>query len=206
MLDALARHFRLPLEQAVIFNGRSVASSKAVARALQSITVGRIWDEGKDIGLLREVTSPIPMLVAGESERYGSGPAESEWGDIKFLGALSQRQVLDIFRRSAIYICTSVYEPFGLAPLEAALCGCAVLARDLPSLKEVWGDHALYFRDAPSLSQLLHQLHDDSHLLRERQRQSAARASFFSAERMAHAYLALYRRLCAQPTAASDAA
>ena len=49
------------------------------------------------------------------------------------------------FRQSAIYLCASRYEPFGLAPLEAALCGCALVLRDLPSLREIWGNSALFF-------------------------------------------------------------
>jgi len=37
------------------------------------------------------------------------------------------------------------YEPFGLAPLEAALSRCAIVANDIPSLREVWGSAAMYF-------------------------------------------------------------
>ena len=54
--------------------------------------------------------------------------------------------LLELFRTSAIYICTSVYEPFGWRRLKLRVCGCAVVARDMPSFREVWGDAALYFR------------------------------------------------------------
>ena len=55
------------------------------------------------------------------------------------LGPLAEEDLLALFQESAIYLCTSRYEPFGLAPLEAALCGCAVVANDIESLREVWG-------------------------------------------------------------------
>ena len=68
--------------------------------------------------------------------------------------------------RAAIYIATSKYEPFGLAPLEAALSRCAIVANDIPSLREVWEDAALYFRkdDARSLREALVRLHGDREL------------------------------------------
>lgn len=58
-----------------------------------------------------------------------------------------------------------IYEPFGIAPLEAALCGCTVVANDIASLREVWGDDALYFDGPRSLSMLLHQLNRDKRQL-----------------------------------------
>ena len=67
----------------------------------------------------------------------------------------------ELLSRAAIYIATSKYEPFGLAPLEAALSRCAILANDIPNLREIWGDAACYFRssDAESLSEALALLH-----------------------------------------------
>ena len=100
-----------------------------------------------------------------------------------------------MFRGSAIYLCTSRYEPFGLAPVEAALCGCAVLANDLPSLREVWGDAAMYFSGADSLSEWLWRLSDHAGLLREMQHRAMDRAREFTAERMAEGYLQLFRSI-----------
>ena len=61
-------------------------------------------------------------------------------------GELSESEMRELLSRAAIYIATSKYEPFGLAPLEAALSRCAIVANDIPSLREIWGDAALYFR------------------------------------------------------------
>ena len=33
---------------------------------MQAVTIGRVWDEGKNVRLLEEVDSPMPMLVGGE--------------------------------------------------------------------------------------------------------------------------------------------
>jgi glycosyltransferase involved in cell wall biosynthesis len=105
---------------------------------------------------------------------------------------MAENQLLTLFRQSAIYLCTSIYEPFGLAPLEAALCGCAVLARDIQSLHEVWQDSALYFEDAESLSILLNRLSDSPETLHEMQVRSAQRAQHFNRNCMVEQYLTLF--------------
>jgi hypothetical protein len=45
---------------------------------------------------------------------------------------------------ASIYALPARYEPFGLSVLEAALSGCALVLGDVPSLREVWGDAAVY--------------------------------------------------------------
>jgi glycosyltransferase involved in cell wall biosynthesis len=113
------------------------------------------------------------------------------------LGALPQSSLLALLARSSIYIATSIYEPFEIAPLEAALCGCAVVANDIPSLREVWGDDALYFSGPRELSTLLHQLNRDEQRLAEARQRAFPRAKELTAHRMADGYEALYRALLA---------
>jgi glycosyltransferase involved in cell wall biosynthesis len=113
------------------------------------------------------------------------------------LGELPQSALLTLLGRSSLYIATSIYEPFGMAPLEAALCGCAVVANDIPSLREVWGQDALYFDGPRSLSMLLHQLNRDERRLAEARQRSFARANELTTQRMGDGYEALYRALLA---------
>lgn len=195
MADALARNFAWDGTALVIPNGRSINLSHVEAtKKLQAVTAGRLWDEAKNIAMLRDVCSPMPLLVAGE-ERYGSSAVSNTLGDAVLLGALSQSELLQLFYESAIYICTSRYEPFGLAPLEAALCGCAILANNTPSLQEVWQEGAIYFSDAQELSELLHELYHHGDRLRAAQDQSVQRARCFSAERMTQRYLQVFQQV-----------
>ncbi len=189
MLRDLQRGFTVTCQTAVVPNGRSLPSPEEAPphRILQAFTAGRLWDEAKNVRLLREVNAPMPLLLAGD---VGNG-LQKDWANVQCLGHLSEGDLLHRFRSSAIYICTSLYEPFGLAPLEAALCGCAVLANDIPSLREVWGSAALYFRDAASLSALLHDLHRNPEHLKAAQDRSGKRAAQYTVARMADAYLEL---------------
>jgi glycogen synthase len=194
MLDALGEGFRLAGDTSVIPNGIEIRPASAGARRLHAVTAGRIWDEAKDVALLEQVRSPIPLIAAGDPVCPDTSTLcpVPRFSGVKLLGALGHRALLQLFRESTIYLCTSLYEPFGLAPLEAALCGCAVLARRIGSLEEVWGDSAHYFEDAEELSALLAWLYEDPESLHKAQRQAAVRAARYSAHEMVGSYRALY--------------
>jgi glycosyltransferase involved in cell wall biosynthesis len=138
----LARHYYNLPPSYVIRYGRSLDVPESRLRTMQAVTVGPLWDEAKNIEMLRTVNAPIPIYVAGKRQ---CGSSLRQIGRSVLLGTLSQSSLLALLASSSIYIATSIYEPFGMAPLEAALCGCAVVANDIPSLREVWGDDALYF-------------------------------------------------------------
>jgi glycogen synthase len=206
MLGALANEFRLPANSLVIPNGRSIASPESQGpRFLQAVTAGRLWDAAKNLRLLAEVQSPIPLIVAGE-EKYESSALGVPRTRVQALGRLDEASLMALFRQSAIYICPSLYEPFGLAPVEAALCGCAVVAHDIPSLREVWGDSALFFRDAQSLSHLLERLSADGDFLSQAQLRSLLHARHFSPHSMASAYINLFQSLLPDAGTARHAA
>lgn len=196
MLRALGEEFSLPLEQQVIPNGRFIHVQGGRERRLQALTVGRLWDEAKDVALLEQVRSPMPLIMAGEVECDGS--RLSALSGVSLRGTLGEEGILRLAKESAVYVCTSCYEPFGLAPLEAALCGCAVAARRIDSLCEVWEDAAMYFTNAEELSRLLTQLYENKAMLRKMQRRATERAEKYSRERMTRKYLTLFTTIKAR--------
>ncbi|AXC14611.1 Glycosyltransferase [Acidisarcina polymorpha] len=204
MLDALTSTFQVPRRILVVGNGRTISSRRrSTARSMQAVSVGRLWDPAKNLSLLSSLPASVPIFVAGE-QRYGEAGIPGLVETFTSLGPLSEEAVLSLFRSSSIYLCTSIYEPFGLAPLEAALCGCAVLANDIPSLREVWGDAARYFADAPTLSFLLEELISNPEELRRCQKQSLRRAQHWTAQRMTSGYMSIYRSLLARGSSASS--
>ena len=194
MGKALKANFFLPRHYSVIPNGLTpeTTSAPTTERKLQAITAGRVWDEAKGLSTLSNLDAPMPLLVAGDNT-FDTANQQTHWpAHLTNLGPLSQPALHEHFRQSAIYLCTSLYEPFGLAPLEAALCGCAVIARDLPSLREVWDDGALYFTDASSLQHLLQSLAISPDTLAQAQHRARQRAGHFTPERMTDNYLHLF--------------
>ena len=82
--------------------------------------------------------------------------------------------------------------------LEAAFSRCAIVANDIPSHREIWGDAALYFRtnDAASLAENIRLLNEDRPMRRAYAELAYTRArERFTTKRMIDQYLALYRSL-----------
>lgn len=193
MLYALSEGFAIPRHAAVVPNGRRVKADFNGPRALRAVTAGRLWDEAKGMDVLADVRSPMPVTVAGETQQ-GSAVATRLPNFVQFAGQLSNAEMLALIEKSAVYLCLSKYEPFGLAALEAALSGCAVVARDIPPLREVWDEGAVYFEDAQSLSAVLQRLYGDPDFLKAARERSFLCARTYSAERMVDGYLAVFRQ------------
>ncbi len=189
MASALVRNVSVSPPPVVIPNGRSLPHTTKRKRKLQAVVAGRLWDEAKNIGMLAEVRSPMPLFIAGATQRGRNSENVRLPSGATFVGSLSSDDLLALFSESAIYLCTSKYEPFGLAPLEAALCGCAIVANDIPSLREVWGSTACYFTSAADLATLLDELCQEPDRLDTAQQRSMTRAQMYTAERMSRGYL-----------------
>jgi glycosyltransferase involved in cell wall biosynthesis len=99
--------------------------------------------------------------------------------------------------RAAIFALPARYEPFGLLPLEAGLSGCALVLGDIPSLREVWGDAALFVApDQPAgLEAALQTLIRNAPFRDWLAKRARERALQYTPERMARAYMALYTQL-----------
>jgi glycosyltransferase involved in cell wall biosynthesis len=173
------------------------------------VTAGRLWDQGKNTRLLLAAEMPGQIQIVGAHQHPGSrgdsftGQAAT---NVHFLPQQDEQQMAGILARAAIYTAPSRYEPFGLAPLEAALSGCALVASDIPSLRELWEGAAVFFRsnDAGDLRQALELLIGDPCLCRRyagRAYDHAVRK--FNAARMTDEYMELYRTLAPAAVAAA---
>ena len=120
-------------------------------------------------------------------------------GRIRDLGYVADdlRPVLHAGARAFVY--PSLYEGFGLPPLEAMACGTPVLTSNVSSLPEVMGDAALYVDplDVSALAEALTRLWDDESLRADLRARGLARAPEFSWDRTARLTIEVYRGLLA---------
>ena len=69
---------------------------------------------------------------------------------IKLTGFVSEQDKLDLYRAASVFAFTSLYEGFGLNPLEAMACGTPVISSNRSSLPEVVGDGGLTIDPVPA--------------------------------------------------------
>ncbi len=206
MLECIDSCYGKQQRSRVIYNGRTPALfNPMVTKHNYSASVGRLWDEGKQSHLLLQLAdSPLPIVLAG-AESFSEQPSADfkkigidAHSSVQTKGQLSQGEMRQLLSRASIYVATSKYEPFGLAPLEAALSRCALVASDIPSFREIWNDAAFYFvpGDIDSLRNALATLHGDRSLRLDYANRAYQRAcQHYTAERMVEEYAQLYSAL-----------
>ena len=212
MLNELQEHYDVLRNGSVIYNGRNPALfNPHVSKEDLVMSVGRAWDKGKQVSLLTEARHITPVWVAGADEhpdsafQDGSQQPNRARG-VRFLGPQSEAQLRHLFGRASIYAATSQYEPFGLAPVEAAFSRCALIMNDIPTFRELWGETACYFQqnNAEDLAAKIRELQQDRELRLTYANLAYRRAKQrFTAERMVDEYLNLYRTLVSAEVAAA---
>jgi glycogen(starch) synthase len=199
MLQALEVHYGpIPSRSGVIPNGRAAGQFIPRDKEPRILAAGRIWDEAKNIAALDRAAPAVrwPIFVAGEDAHPNGSRAHLQHAHA--LGKLSSAGMVAHLEVSSIYALPACYEPFGLSALEAGLCGCALVLGDIPSLREVWGNAALFVApdDESALIRTLNTLIADKSLRLQFGRLARARALKYSPEAMASGYLAAYRACC----------
>lgn len=185
----------------VIRNGRDLVIPPAAARLPIVLAAGRMWDEAKNLAALEAAAKhlPWPLVVAG-------APPERATAHVHPTGPLANDALLSLMSHAAIFAAPVRYEPFGLATLEAATAGCALVLGDIPSQRELWRDGAVFVDpdDVEALVRAVRTLAADPDRRETLRRRAQLRARKLSATAMTGAYLELYADLLharADPTA-----
>jgi len=145
---------------------------------------------------------PPLLVLAGDIEKDRHFPALIALRDklnlgayVKILGYLPDSELIELYRCSALFLFPSLYEGFGLPPLEAMAAGLAVVSSNRSVMPEVLGESALYFNPddiSEGASQVLHCLREES-LRNELIVKGKEQARRFTWETTAKETLAVYR-------------
>ena len=154
---------------------------------------GRFWDPAKNLAALDAAAEGLawPVVVAGDlGPEGGTQHAEST-------GVLSPAALAELRRGASIYAAPALYEPFGLGILEAARDRCALVLGNVPSLRELWSEAAIFVdpRDPQALHEVLEALIGDKDLRGDLAERAQRRAAVYSIQQTARAYRRLYEGL-----------
>jgi glycosyltransferase involved in cell wall biosynthesis len=127
---------------------------------------------------------------------------------VRFLGFVPEDTLAVMYRLAAVFVFPSLYEGFGLPPLEAMASGTPVVTSNASSLPEVAGDAALLVDpyDPEAIADGVVRVLTDADLRAELRRKGLARARQFSWGEAARRVRDIYREVAKAPAAASAGA
>ena len=154
------------MEHVVFGDGESASQIPPGLEQKPFILAAGTMRQGKNLQVLFRAmellqSKEIQCVVAGidDPNVYRSQHPEIP-GQVKLYGYLSDSALIALYRHALCLVYPSLYEGFGLPPLEAMRCRCPVIAASIPAVREACGDAALYFNplDHRELAQRLEEL------------------------------------------------
>ena len=182
----------------VALNGRRSPELDGESRdeiAAFAFTAGRLWDDGKNLRILDKAAGLSSLRVKAAGPVEGPGGAVVRTQHVDLMGSLSAEQVRAQLQRRPIFVSTALYEPFGLAVLEAAQAGCPLVLSDIPTFRELWSDAAVFVNpnDADHVAVALRRLSENRRKAAALGVAARSRASRYTVNAMTEATLRAYR-------------
>ncbi len=186
----------------VVTNGRgSPHAGRTMGKEPFILCAARLWDEAKNVRALDAAAGdvPWPVYVAGSTDRPDGGRAGG-FAHVRSLGSLAAADMRAWLDRARIFVSPALYEPFGLAVVEAAQSGCALVLSDIATFRELWDGAAIFVppRDDRALAGALAGLAADPDAVRWLGGRAADRARRYGSEPMIDGTLDAYRDAAAR--------
>jgi glycosyltransferase involved in cell wall biosynthesis len=164
---------------------------KNVPRLLEAFA--RLRAPGLQLALAGRV-NPREVDLPALAARLGIGDR------VAFLGFVPDEELAALYRGAEAFVFPSLYEGFGIPPLEAMACGCPVVASDVAAIPEVCGDAAVYVdgREVDSIVDGMERVLADSALRATLRQQGLERAAGFSYARAAGKIMQVLRACAGQ--------
>lgn len=190
---------QLPLQDVESFR-----KAKGVERFI--LFVGNRKPHKNLIGLLRAFTEirekvrdyRLVVIANGDVKDCEIEEQANRLGDrIIEPGPVNDGELVLYYNAATLLVCPSLYEGFGLAPLEAMACGCPVITSNTSSLPEVVGDAGIMTdpNDVEALAGEMIRVLTDPTLRAEMSEKGLARARLFSWEKCARETIGVYEEI-----------
>ncbi|MBI5055310.1 MAG: glycosyltransferase family 4 protein [Nitrospirae bacterium] len=141
------------------------------------------------------------LIIAGERKKIFADVELNNLIDenkkIIFVGYASDDDLANLYKKARLFVFPSLYEGFGLPPLEAMACGCPVVVSNVASLPEVCGDAAYYIDpySEESIAVGMHRVSTDNSLRQDMIKKGLERAKIFSWEKSAREHIKVFEEV-----------
>lgn len=155
----------------------------------------------KNVGRLIDAYSMIdtsmPLIIVGKKAWLYEKELARNLENVRLLGHVSADDLRYLYSGAYCFVFPSLYEGFGLPPLEAMAFRCPVITSNVTSLPEVCGDAALYVDpyDINDISEKIERLLDNQKLRTELAEAGKERAKIFSMENYIKKVYEAYNKL-----------
>ena len=193
--EATREAYDLPSAPVAVHNGRTRIDGPPGPELADCVfTAGRLWDEGKGMAVLNAAAGRTGTLVVAAGPLSGPHGQSIRLDNIRALGRVDEAEIGRRLHARPVFVSPSLYEPFGLAVLEAAQSGCPLVLSDIPSFRELWDGAAVFTPpgDDAALAEALDGLMLDPELRWRLGAAGAERAGRYTVEATVDRMLAIY--------------
>jgi glycosyltransferase involved in cell wall biosynthesis len=180
-----------------VHNGRTPIALPRRTRADFVLTVGRLWDDGKNARTLDEAAALIDVPVEAVGPVHGPNGTRASFANLRTPGPLHGPAIAERLAARPIFASAALYEPFGLSVVEAAQAGCALVLSDIPTFRELWDGAATFIwpTDADAFADAISGLLRDTEARARLGRAAQLRALDYTPEAMARRMLRIYEQV-----------
>jgi glycosyltransferase involved in cell wall biosynthesis len=202
--ERLRDGYRLAALPRVVYNGRRAPAANAAPPECFVLTAGRLWDEGKGAAMLDCAAARLDVRFEAAGATVSPAGDRITLDHLQSLGHLDDEALAGRLALRPVFASAARYEPFGLAVLEAAQAGCALVLADIPTFRELWEGVATFVDplDDRGFASAISALIGDMPLRLARGELARRRAARFTPEATAAGMAALYREALGERAAA----
>lgn len=153
--DELNKYFGIPKEKIhVTYNGtehlQNIQLDNRILARIPKDYVLAVSSQNptKNFKLVLQTAEQMPdaqfVIAGGTNAKVFNGKTQQELPNVHYVGYVSDEELVALYRHARVFVYPSLYEGFGIPPLEAMMNGCPVIVSDQASLPEICGNNAIY--------------------------------------------------------------
>lgn len=143
-----------------------------------------------------QIKDKYRLVLVGEKANIFS-TIDSDDINKNWLGYVSDEELVYLYKNASLFVYLSLYEGFGIPPLEAMSLGCPVILSDIPVFHEIFGDSAYYVspENTEEITNTMHKIISDNNAREEIIKKSFETSSHYSWKKSASLLIKLIEEL-----------